>query len=129
MSGWFQWLIIAFIVLSILFHVWKGGAANPESTGSLSRKVNGVAAQVSALSGRTAQQVSTLSERVGEVETGMKELQRDSATTRDLEKLEKLIDAKFDGVRAEISGHRDLSQQTNDSVRRIERIILEKGMK
>lgn len=128
MNDLFQWAIVAFILGSIVVHVWRTGAANPESTGSLGRKVNGLASQVSALSGRTAQQVSTLSERVGEMETGMKALQRDSATRMDLASLEKLIDAKFDGVRTEIGGHRELSQQTNDSVRRIERIIIEKGL-
>lgn len=125
----FEWAIVAFIVVSILWHVWKGGAANPESTRSLGGKVSAVASQVSALSGRTAQQVSTLSERVGRVESEVNDIRAEGATTRDVEKLEKLIDAKMDSVRAEVAGHRELSQATNDSVRRIERIILEKGLR
>jgi hypothetical protein len=128
MSDLFQWAIVVFIILSILFHVWKGGAANPESTWSLGQKVNGLAGQVSALSGRTTIQVSELSGRLGDMETEMKDLKRDSATTEDVDKLEKLIDARMETVRAEIDGHRQLSQATNDSVRRIERIIIEKGL-
>jgi hypothetical protein len=128
MSDLFQWAIVAFIVLSILYHVFRGGAANPESTGSLGGKVNGLSSQVSALSGRTAQQVSALSERVGQVEEKMKSLSEAAATTKDVEQLEKLVDERCNTIRAEIEGHKGLSQATNNSVQRIERMLIEKGL-
>lgn len=117
MRDLYQWLIIAFVVLSILYHVWKGGAANPQSTGSLDRKVNILSGQMTGLSGR-----------VGQVETQMKEMKEEAASTKDVEKLEDLIDARMATVRAEIEGHRNLSQATNESVRRIERVLIEKGL-
>jgi hypothetical protein len=73
MSDWFQWAIVAFIVLSILFHVWKGGATNPIGTGKLQHDVSNV-----------RQQVTALGSRVGHVEDDMKELKREAATTKDI---------------------------------------------
>lgn len=107
----FEAAIIAFITLSILFHVWKGGAANPEGTGSLGRKVNGLVTDVSALSGR-----------VQHVETDMKALKRDAATTKDIAQLQELIDER-------LRSQKELSEATNRNVQRIYDIMLEKGLK
>ncbi len=109
----FEGAIIAFIVLSILWHVWKGGTANPEGTGSLGRKVNGLSAEVVTLSGR-----------VRHVEAEVKELKEEAATTKDIARIEERIGT----VRAEMHGHQALSQATNDSVRRIERLLIERGL-
>lgn len=112
MSDWLQWAIVAFIVFVLGRHIWKGGAANPESTGELGGKVNGLSGEVKTLSGRLVH-----------VEEDMKELKLDRATNKDIERIEERINT----VRAEIEGHRALSQATNDSVRRIESIMLKKG--
>ena len=128
MSDWFQWTVIAFVILSITWHVFRTGAANPESTGKLGRKVNGLAAQVSALSGRTATQVSAMSERIGQVEAQMTELRQVSATSKDVQALEKLVDEKCNSLRSEIDGHKEISQQTNRNVQRIYDIMLNKGL-
>jgi hypothetical protein len=110
MSDPVQWAIIAFIVIVLLYLVWRGGAANPESTGSLDRKVN-------VLSG----QVSALSTRVGHVETGMKKLQDDGASTKDITLLRELIDER-------LKSQKELSEATNRNVQRIYDIMLEKGL-
>lgn len=107
----FEGAIIAFITLSILWHVWKGGAANPEGTGSLGRKVNGLTAEVSALSGR-----------VRHVETDMKTLKESAATTKDIAQLKELIDER-------LSSQKELSEATNRNVQRIYDIMLERGLK
>lgn len=109
----FEWAMIAFIVLSILFHVWKGGASNPESTGALGEKVTGLSSRVTTLSGR-----------LGHVESELNELKEEAATTKDIERVEQTIET----VRAEMKGHHDLSQRTNHSVERIERYLIEKGL-
>jgi galactokinase/mevalonate kinase-like predicted kinase len=121
MSAWFQWAIVAFIVLSILWHIWKGGAANPEGTGSLGKKLNALAGQVSALSGRTATQVSELSNRIGHVETEVRDLKRDGATAKDIAQLKELIDER-------LQSQKNLSEATNRNVQRIYDIMLEKGL-
>lgn len=101
-----EWAIIAFIVLTIGWCVWKGGAANPMGTGRLSRKV-----------GRLSGDVSTLSQRVGHVERELEELKAEAATTKDIERLEERM-----------LGHKELSERTNKSVDRIERYLIEKGL-
>ena len=104
--NWFELAIIAFIALSIMWHVWKGGAANPVGTGSLGR-------QVAALSGR----VAGLGQRVGYLEKGVEDLKEEAASTKDVQRLE-----------ATIEGHRELAERTFRSVDRIERALIEKGM-
>ncbi|PAL25492.1 hypothetical protein [Sphingopyxis sp. GW247-27LB] len=42
MSDLYQWAIIAFILLGIGVAVWRGGQANPESTGKLARRLSRV---------------------------------------------------------------------------------------
>jgi outer membrane murein-binding lipoprotein Lpp len=110
MNDWFQWTIVGFIVLSILFHVWKGGSANPVGTGSLGRRVAGLAAEVATLSGK-----------VRHVESDMKELKRDAATTKDIAQLQELIDER-------LRSQKELSEATNRNVQRIYDIMLEKGL-
>lgn len=95
----FEWAMIAFITASILWHVWKTGAANPVGTASVDRKVAGLSAEFGKMSGR-----------VKHLEEGMAELKAEAATTKDIERLEKL------------------GERTWRSVDRIERIILEKGL-
>ncbi|MBN9504936.1 MAG: hypothetical protein J0I69_02825 [Altererythrobacter sp.] len=95
----FEWAIIAFIVVSILWHVWKTGAANPESTGTLGKKVAGLSTEVGKVSGR-----------VKHLEEDMAELKEEAATGQDIKRLEQL------------------GERTWRSIERIERIILEKGL-
>jgi cell division protein FtsB len=119
MNDWFQLAIVGFIVLSILYHVWKGGAG----TGKLQHDVSNVRAQVTSLGGRVEKLVP-LPSRVGELEEEMKELKAEAATGKDIARVEERIST----VRAEIEGHRALSQATNEGVRRIERMLIEKGL-
>ena len=111
--SWFEVAIVAFIVMSITYVVWRGGAANPQSTGELGAKINGLSNKFSALN-----------TRVGHVESEMKELQSVAATTKDIARMEERIET----VRAEQAGHHMLSASTNRSVERIERLLIEKGL-
>lgn len=113
----FEWAVVSFIVLSILFHVWRGGARNPESTGALGHKVSGLARSVSAIDGR-----------VGAVEKKIDKLESEGATAKDIANLERLLDEKLATVRGEIATHRELSQATNRNVQRIYDIMLERGL-
>ncbi|MBV1917598.1 MAG: hypothetical protein KUG65_06010 [Sphingomonadaceae bacterium] len=106
MNDWFQLAIIAFIVVGLFVAIWKGGAANPEGTGRLGRKVTHLSGTVTGLSGR-----------VGHVETELEELKAVAATAKDIETL-----------RAEMAGDRDLAKRTWESVRRIEEHLIEKGL-
>jgi hypothetical protein len=112
-SDLFQWAIIAFVVLSIAVHVWKGGAANPQSTGKLGRQVSGLSGQVSDFSGR-----------LSHVEDEIVELKGEAATVKDIQRVEEMIKT----ARAEMHGHHELSKATNRNVQRIYDIMLEKGL-
>lgn len=102
----FEWAVIAFIAGSILYHVWRGGSRNPESTGSLGRKVTGLSSRVSSL----ASDFSRLNDDV-------EALQRDTATTKDVARLEERM-----------KGQAALAERTYRSVDRIERYLIDKGL-
>lgn len=110
-GSWLEWAIIIFIVFSIGTVVWRGGAANPEGTGQLGRKVSG-------LSGK----VNTLSQRVGHLESEVAELSKEAATAKDIQRIEQLIDERT-------AAQKDLIERTARQIDRIERLILEKGMR
>ena len=105
-NSWLEWAIIAFIVLTIGWCVWKGGAANPMGTGRISRKV-----------GKLSGEVTTLSMRVRHAEQELAELKESAATTKDIARLEERM-----------AGHLALSERTNKSIERIERFLIEKGL-
>lgn len=94
-----EWAIIAFIVLTIGWVVWKGGAANPMGTGRLSREI------------------TKLTSRVRQTEKELAELKEEAATTKDIARLE-----------ARMEGQRELSERTNRGVERIENYLIEKGL-
>lgn len=102
----FEWAVIAFIVLAIAWVVWKGGAANPEGTGALGQKVNGLTGTVTKLDGR-----------VRHVEQELEELKKEAATTKDIERVEQRM-----------KGDRELAERTWKSIDRIERFLIEKGL-
>lgn len=115
--SFFEWAIIAFIVLSILYHVWKGGSRNPESTGALGQKFTGLSSAV-----------DRLGNRVGHVEQKVDRLEEEAATIENIAELEKRIEEKFNTVAAQLEGQLALSQRTNHSVDRIERILIERSL-
>lgn len=114
---WIELAVIAFILAGIGLAVWKGGAANPEGTGSLGKKVNGL-----------ANKVGTMSMRLGHLESEFTELKEEAATTKDVQRIEQLINERINTMRAEIAGHHELAERTNRSVERIERLLIEKGL-
>ena len=106
MSQYLEGAIVAFIVASLLWFVWRGGAANPEGTGAVARRVNALRAEVGSLSGR-----------VDKVASEVKKLERESASTADIQRLE-----------AKVDGKAELAERTWKSVDRIERFLIEKGL-
>jgi len=117
MSSYFEWAVIAFIVVSILYWIWRGGSSNPVGTGKLQHDVSNVRAQVGALAGR-----------VIHVEEAVAQLEREAATTKDIKELERLVDERIATMRAEMQGHHELSKSTSRNVQRIYDIMLDKGL-
>lgn len=115
--SWLEIAIMIFIVGSIAWVVWRGGQANPESTGSLGKQFGGLSAKV-----------TRLDLRVGHVESELAELQQTAATTKDIARIEQLINERIATVNAKMEGHHKLSEATNKAVDRIERVLIEKAL-
>ncbi len=117
MTDLIQIAIVIFIIGSLSFIMWKGGASNPESTGRLGRRVSSL-----------SRSLTTLDGRVRAIEDDVKELELNMATTKDIESLGKSLEERTSTLRAEMKGHHDLSERTNRAVDRIERLLIEKGL-
>lgn len=76
----FELAIIAFIIVGIGVVIWKGGAANPESTGSIGRKVN-----------RLDGDVRKLGTEMKDVDRRLGEIEQSSAKASDIKRLEGLM--------------------------------------
>lgn len=96
----FELAIIIFIMLGIGVALWRGGNANPESTGRLARKIGG------------------LDSRLSHVEREVSELKTECATVKDIET-----------VRAEMKGDRELADRTFKAVKRIEDMLIERSLR
>lgn len=79
-ENWFELAIIVFIIAGIGMTVWKGGQANPEGTGSLSKKLGSLDKDFRAMRG----EVRSVERRVGDIE-------RNSAKADDIVRLERMI--------------------------------------
>lgn len=109
----YQLAIIAVILLGIGVSIWKGGAANPEGTGTLGRRVNTMSNKISAMNAR-----------ISNIEIDIQEIKQEAVTGQDLAKVGGLIDT----LRAEVAGDRKLAERTQHSLDRIERLIIERGL-
>lgn len=82
--SYFEAAIIAFILLGIAVATWRGGQANPESTGRLSRRM-----------GQFESELKQVKGKVDTIETRVTEIDRRGATIQDIERIEaQLADAK-----------------------------------
>jgi hypothetical protein len=87
MSDWFQWAIIAFIVIVLLYHVWKGGGESREHRVA---RPQGQRAQrpgfcVEHPRGHVAKDISLLRELIDERLKSQKELSE--ATNRNVQRI------------------------------------------
>lgn len=127
---WFEISIILFIIIGISVVVylgWKGGAANPVSTGTLDDRLNSFDTELSGM----RSQVDQIEDRVEKIEGHY-------AKATDIERLEKQLRAqarKMDKVIDDISAIREeaaergaLAKSTAKQLDMIYEVIVEKGM-
>ena len=127
-GNYLELAIIAFILLSMFYLVWRGGQANPESTGDLGRRM-----------GRMEGKMTTISSELGTLDKRMGELDRRAVTVTDMARLEGAVAAhehRFDDMagvlhelRAAIGEHKSTSEHTRRQVDRLYDFIVEKGLK
>jgi chromosome segregation ATPase len=129
-ANWIEILIIVFIIIGIsvvVYFSWKGGAANPVSTGTLDDRLNSFDTELSGM----RSQVDQIEDRVEKIEGHY-------AKASDIERLEKRLrahDRKMDKVISDISAIREeaaergaLAKSTAKQLDLIYEVIVEKGM-
>lgn len=129
-GNWIEILIIIFIIIGIsvvVYFSWKGGAANPVSTGTLDDRLNSFDTELSGM----RSQVDQIEDRVEKIEGHY-------AKASDIERLEKQLRAqarKMDRMAEDITTIREeaaergaLAKSTAKQLDLIYKTIVEKGM-
>lgn len=119
-DNWFESAIIVFIIAMIALTVWKGGAANPEGTGSLGRKVSRLDGDVRKFGGE-----------LGDVERRLAEIERTSAKVSDIKRLERAIgesDGKIDELIKLTSAQTASAEHRGKQLDMLYQTIVMKGM-
>lgn len=80
MNDWLELAIIAFIMLGIGWVVFRGGQANPESTGELGQQLASLSVDQRGMS-----------QRLGELEKDFERLDKDAASKADIKRMEKAL--------------------------------------
>lgn len=120
-------IIIAFIVGTIAWILWKGGGANSVGTSGLDRRVTEIGGKLTGLN-----------TKVGEIEERVDAIEGGAASKEDIGRLEKLIDGQSKKANSRERALGDLSQMvakqsaqvehTSKQVDRLYDVIVSKGM-
>lgn len=128
MSGnTFELAIIAFIILGIAVAIWKGGAANPESTGSLGKKITTLDQDVKRIDGD-----------LKHVRDEFDRLNSQAATKADIKRLERKVDEhcgaveqvkkQVDEMAVSAASREATLDHVKEQVDRLYNFIVNKGM-
>lgn len=119
-GNWLETAIIIFIMAGIGVAIWKGGAANPEGTGSLGRKL-----------GHVDREVGQLAEQMRDVESRVEHIENVAASKADIKRLERSLEAVKTQV-ATLGENAAAREATLDHVKhqvdRLYDFIVNKGM-
>lgn len=111
-GNWLETILIVIILGGIGLVIFKGGAANPVSTGGLDRKMIVLEADVSALNVK----LGGVETKVGAVETRVIEFEQRAATKGDIERME----ARLAGSERKLEALDGRLDTTEQSLARIE---------
>lgn len=119
-ESWLELAIIGFILCGIAFAIFKGGTANPESTGSLGRRFGKLEGKVGGMDGK-----------IDQMERQIVVLEGSSAKSVDLKRLETDVTELRDDVVTMQQAIAAMQADTSHSRRQIDRLydfIVERGM-
>ena len=120
MSDWLELAVIAFIIGGIAYVVFRGGQANPESTGDLGKQLSELDSSV----GR-------FGERLGSIEEDVKRLDDEAASKADIKRLERAVTG-LQGDVAKLATSAASREATLDHVKeavdRLYKVITERGL-
>lgn len=80
--------IVGFIVVTMAFFIWRGGAANPEGTGSLGRRVTAMKSEMQHLKSS----VDAIKSEVTSIDSRVAEIDRRGATSEDIRGIERKLE-------------------------------------
>lgn len=126
-ENWLELAIIAFIVLGMMVAIWRGGAQNPVSTGSLNRKV-----------GKIASDLNSIKAEFKGIDSRVTEIERRGATSDDIRGIERKLDdqglclqqldTRLDGLSVTVAAKLASAEHTAKQVDRLYDHIVQKGM-
>lgn len=123
--NWIEIAIIIFIISVLVYLVWRGGQANPESTGAVGKRLN-----------RIDGDVKSVKNKVDHIDGRMDDVVKNSACVADIRRLEEKIAAlpsdadvktlggEIKGIRREMDLMSKASDKTGEAVVRIEQHLL-----
>ena len=120
-ENWFELAIIVFIIGAIAVSVWRGGAANPEGTGTLGKKFNRLDGDVGKLGGE-----------LNEVARRLAEVEKNAAKVHDIKRLERAqaeSDGKIDVLLERTAAISTASEHRGHQLDMVYQAIVQKGMK
>lgn len=85
-------LIILVIILGIGAAIWRGGARNPVGTGGIDAKLTALSTELKLINTTIGSKIAGVETKVDEIEGRVETIERDTASTADIRRLEKSID-------------------------------------
>lgn len=140
-ESWLELTIIGFIIVGIAFSVFRGGQANPESTGTLGTKLSSFKSELAGVKGDVAgvkRQIEGVNSELRAIDSRVTEIDRRGATIDDVRGIEKKLDelkSTLSGLDNELSATREAQaaqhadiEHTRRQVDRLYDFIVERGM-
>lgn len=133
-ESWLELAIIVFIIGAIGFITFRSGAANPESTGSLNRKLTKLSTDL----GGVKSDVAAVKSEVNRIDTRVTEIDRRGATTDDIRGIERKLeehgrclaqlDSDLGSTRETVAAQHSDIEHIKRQVDRLYDFIVERGM-
>ncbi|MCW3835986.1 hypothetical protein ACFQ1E_08040 [Sphingomonas canadensis] len=133
MSDWLQLMVAGVIVGMVVFAILRSGQRNPESTGSLSRQINKLFAEVRGI--KTEIESKASSADVAELRVELKRVEKEGASAAALTGLEGRLLAMEERIRgqgetlqAKIDGIAAATHRTEQMMQRMDHILMQKAL-
>ena len=84
--------IILIILVGMGAAIWRGGARNPVGTGGIDKKLTALSSELKLINTTIGSKIAGVETKVDEIEGRVEAIERDTASTADIKRVEKSID-------------------------------------